>query len=76
MERPRPGAFSGGLGREERIEHLFLHVRRDAGAVVTDPDFNTIAKIFGRGREGWLVVAPIRSLLCAWSLHKIRLKSN
>ena len=55
----KTSAFSGRLGREERIEHLFFHVRRDAGAVVANPDFYTIAKVFGRGRESRLVVSAI-----------------
>ena len=35
-------AFSSGLCREERIEHLFPHLRGDTGAVVADPDFHTV----------------------------------
>ena len=27
---PEPSSFSGGLGREERIEHFFLHYDRQA----------------------------------------------
>ena len=41
--------FSGGLRREERIEHLLLYVRRDTGAIVSNPDLDTIAKAFGGG---------------------------
>ena len=41
----KAGAFSGRLGREERIEHLLLHLGRDAGAVVANPDFHTVAKV-------------------------------
>src|SRR4029077_13806021 len=52
-------AFSGRFGREKRVEHLFFHVRRHAGAVVVNSDFHTIAKVFGRGRESRLVVATI-----------------
>ena len=55
----KTGAFSRRLGREERVEHLFFHVRRHTGAVVADSDFHTIAKVFGRGRESRLVVATI-----------------
>ena len=33
-------AFSGRLGRKERIEDLLLHLRRNAGAVVADSDFD------------------------------------
>jgi hypothetical protein len=57
--KAKAGAFSGRLGREERVEHLFLHVRRHTGAVVANPDFNTIPKVLGRGRESRLVVATI-----------------
>ena len=56
---PKTGAFSGRLGREKRVEHLFFYVRRHTGAVVADSDFHTIAKVFGRGRESRLVVATI-----------------
>ena len=59
----KPSAFSGGLGREERVEHLLLHLRRNASAVVADPDFDAVAKVFGRGSKGWLVIAAIR--LCS-----------
>ena len=45
----KTGAFSGRFGREKRVEHFFFHVRRDASAVVTNTDFHTIAKVFGRG---------------------------
>jgi hypothetical protein len=38
-------AFSRGLSREERLEHLFFHVGRDAGAVIADTDFHMIAKV-------------------------------
>ena len=34
--KTKPRTFSGGFGGEERIEHLFLHIRRDAGAVIAD----------------------------------------
>ena len=56
-------AFSGRLGREERIEHLFLHIGRNAGAVVADADFHAVAEVLGRGSQGGLVVAAIASAL-------------
>jgi hypothetical protein len=34
-----PGQFGG----KEGIEHLFLHFRRDASAVVANPDFDRFA---------------------------------
>ena len=47
-------AFSGRLGREEWVEHLFLHLGRNAGAVVADTDFHAVAAVFGRGgKVGW-----------------------
>src|SRR5215831_1297648 len=52
---PLPGRF----GRKEWLEHLFFHVSRYAGAVVTDPDFHLIAKVSSRGGERRLVVAAI-----------------
>ena len=55
----KTGAFSGRFGREKRVEHLFFYVRRHTGAVVTNSDFYTIAKVLGRGRENRLVVATI-----------------
>ena len=42
----KPGTFTGGLGREERVEYLLLHVGGDAGAVVTNPDFDGLAEFF------------------------------
>ena len=47
----KAGALSGRFGREERIEHLFFHVRRNTRAVIADPDFHTIAEVFGRGSK-------------------------
>ena len=55
----KPGAFSGRLGRKERVEHLFLHLGRNAGAVVADPDLHTVAKVLRGGSQGRLVVAAI-----------------
>ena len=72
----KPGAFSGRLGREERIEHLLLHLGRNAGAVVADPDLHAVAEVFGRGSKGRLVVAAICLALCAWSPHRSRSRSG
>jgi hypothetical protein len=55
----KAGAFSGWFGREKRVEHLFFHVRRDSGAVIANPDFHAITEVFGRGREGRLLVASV-----------------
>src|SRR5262245_55965168 len=50
-------ALPGRLGGEERIDNLYLHVGRNASAVIADRDFNTITKVFGRGRKGGLATA-------------------
>src|SRR6185312_7783247 len=44
----QPGAFAGRLGRKERVEHLFLHVRRYARAVVADSDLDMVSATFCR----------------------------
>src|ERR1700681_1987310 len=58
--------FTGRLRREERVEHLFLHLGGYAGAVVADFDLDAVAEILCRGSKSWLVITPIyRSLsLC------------
>src|SRR4029450_4166670 len=56
---PEPGSFSGRLGCEERVEHLFFHVWWNTGAVVPNPDFHTIAKASCRGRQGWFIAIAI-----------------
>src|SRR6516225_3268203 len=52
-------AFSRWLGCEERVKHLFFHVRRNACAVIPNPDLYMIAEVFGRGRQSRLVVAIV-----------------
>src|SRR5262245_66052807 len=52
-------ALSGLLRCKEWGEHLFFHVSRNTGAVIADSNFDTIAKVFGRGRQSRLVVAII-----------------
>ena len=49
-----------GLSREERVEHLVFHVGRNASAVIADPDFHPVAKVFGRGSKRRLVIAAVR----------------
>ena len=58
--KAKPRALADGLGREERIEHLFLHLGRNAGAVVANPDFDAVAEVLGRGSKSRLIIAPIR----------------
>ena len=55
----KAGAFSRRLSCEERLEHLFFHLRRHTGAVVADSDFHTISEVFGPGRKSRLVVTTV-----------------
>jgi hypothetical protein len=41
--KAKASAFPGRLGREEGIEHLFPYFRRNAGAVVPNPDLYAVA---------------------------------
>ena len=41
----KAGAFSSGLGREERIEYLFLHLGRNTNAVISNADFHAIPEV-------------------------------
>src|SRR6478735_8573133 len=52
-------AFPSRFGREKWIEHLFLHARRNATTIVADRYLNTVAKAFGSGSKGRLVVAAV-----------------
>ena len=54
-----PSPFTGRFGRKERVEQLFLHLRRDTGAVVAYPDFDPVAEVLGRRSKRRLVVASI-----------------
>ena len=58
-----PGAFAGGLGGEERIEHFRLHLVGNAGAVVADGDLDAIAEVARRGGDRRLVGAVRFALL-------------
>src|SRR5262245_45253706 len=64
--KAKPGALPGRLGCEKRVEHLLLHLRWNAGAVVADPDFHLIAKTSRRGHQGWFIAIAISfgSTLC------------
>src|SRR5258706_15905205 len=43
--KAKPGPFTRRLRREERIEHLFLHLGRNAGAVVANADLHGVTEI-------------------------------
>ena len=47
----KPGAFTGWLGREKRIENLFSQFGWYAGAIVANTNFNRTAYIFGGGTQ-------------------------
>ena len=56
----KPGAFSGWLSREKRIEDLFSYVGRNASTVVAYPDFYALAKIFGNGgNSGFISIVRV-----------------
>jgi hypothetical protein len=56
----KASALSGWFGREEGIEHLLLYVRRNAGAVVANPDLYAVAKVLsGRRKSGLVAFAVI-----------------
>ena len=55
----KAGAFSGWLGGEERIEDLFLHLRRNPGAVVPNRDFHTVSEAACRDRKNRLIAIAI-----------------
>ena len=52
-------AFAGRLGGEEWIEHFFLHLGWDAGAIVANPDLHAVAETLGRCRKRRLVVVTL-----------------
>ena len=55
----KPSPFTGRFCRKERVEQLFLNLRRNTGAVVAYSDFDTLAQILGRGSKRRFVVATI-----------------
>jgi hypothetical protein len=50
----KAGSFTGWFGREEGIEHLFLHFDRDAGSIVANANFDGIPEVSGSRSEGRL----------------------
>src|SRR6516164_3382141 len=54
--QPKPGAFAGRLGCEERLEQLLPVLRRNANAIVAHPDLDAFAELrLTPSRFGWLV---------------------
>ena len=60
MDRPSPVPSPAGFVVKNGFKHLLLHLKRNASAVVADPDFDAVAKVFGRGSKSWLVIAANR----------------
>jgi len=50
--KPEPRTLARCLGGEKRLEQLFPHVGRDAGAVVGHPDLDELAEIARRDLDG------------------------
>src|SRR5215475_1354016 len=57
---PKPGAFSRRLRCEERIEHLFLYVRKNTSTIVPDRYFDPVTEVLGAGSENGFVIVPTR----------------
>src|ERR1700752_2478305 len=55
-----PSSFPGRFSGEEGIEDLFSHLRRDAGAVVANSDFDCLSKIPGGSAEDRLKALVVR----------------
>src|SRR5262245_766722 len=64
--KAEPGSFSGRLRCEERVEHLFFHIGWNAGAVIPNSNFHTVAEASCRGHQGWFIAIAISlgSTLC------------
>src|ERR1700682_5046579 len=59
QRKTETGSLAGGFCRKERIEHLFLYLGRNAGAVVADSNFDAVTEVLGRDREDGLVTASL-----------------
>src|SRR6478735_11685954 len=50
----KPCSLAGRLRREEGIKHLFLHLGRNADAIVADADLHGAAEVLGLREQRWL----------------------
>src|ERR1700733_2138921 len=57
--KTEPSSFPGRLGRKERVEQLFLNLRRNTGAIVANSDFDAVTEVLGRRSQRRLVVTSI-----------------
>ena len=58
----KPGSLSGWFRREEGVEHLLLYLRRNADAVVANPDLHAVAEVFRRSSQSRLIAIAIALL--------------
>src|SRR3979411_1486027 len=69
----KPGPAARRLGRKERIEHLFLHLGRDAGAVIANANFHATTEVFGGGTQHRLKIRiAILRLALGRSIESVR----
>lgn len=59
QRQPKPSPFADGLGRKERQEDLLPNLAWNAGAVVADANFDPVAEVFGRCRQGRFIALAI-----------------
>src|SRR6516162_9412555 len=55
----KASALSSGFCREERIEHLFPNLRRNARTVIANPDFDAVAEVLRRSCKSRLIAIAI-----------------
>src|SRR5262245_20231839 len=59
----KPCPLARRLCCEERIEHLVLHLGRNAGPIVANADLDAVPEIPGGRSEGWLIAIVARLIL-------------
>src|SRR4030095_15348169 len=69
---PKSGTFAGRLCREKWVKHLLFHLSRNAGPIITDPNFDLVAEISGCGEENRLVVTSLCFLALGRRVEAIR----
>ena len=56
-----PGAFAGGLGGEERVEHFCLHLVRNSGSIVPNGDLDAVVPDHASRRRSSARKSPFAS---------------
>jgi hypothetical protein len=59
----KASALASRFCREEGIEHLFLYLRWNAGAVVANPDLNLVAEVLGGSSKSGLIAIALILLI-------------